>query len=178
MQVPTVQWKSAEIKEASQNAPQELLASPVHSRTPLWQAAQRGVDLLLSEAGRPVRLVCTGGVAALCQLSLLSALSHQGWNPALANITASLLGTEVNFALSFLFTWRDRCSSRGVKQVLRRWIAYHTSIVGTLLLSQLLFLAARLALPLLLASLLGTCITAAANFVLMNHFVFRWQPRR
>ncbi len=55
------------------------------------------------------------------------------------------------------------------------WIAYHASIIGTLLLSQLLFLAARLILPLLLASVLGTVVAAAANFVLMNRFVFR-QP--
>lgn len=156
------QWKSAEKKEANQNVPQQLFASPPHSRTPFWQVTQCSVDLLLSEAARPVRFVCTGGIAALCQLGLLDALSHQGWNPAPANITASLLGAEVNFALSFLFTWRDRFSIRGVKQVL----------------SQLLFLATRPVLPLLLASLLGTCVAAIANFVLMNQFVFRQQPRR
>lgn len=167
------QWKRAEKKEASRNVPLELLASTNHPRTPVWQATQRGVDLLLSEAARPVRFVCTGGVAALCQLGLLDALSRQGWNPVLANITASLLGAEINFMLSFLFTWSDRCLNKGVRQVLRRWIAYHTSIIGTLLLSQLLFLATHSVLPLLLASLLGTCVAAVANFVLMNQLVFR-----
>lgn len=176
MQVPIAQWKRAEIKEASQNVSQELLASPTHARMPFWQAAQCGVDLLLSEAVRPVRFVCTGSIAALCQLGLLGVLSHQGWNSALANITASLLGTEINFMLSFAFTWSDRCFNKGVKQLLRRWIAYHTSIIGTLLLSQLLFLATRPVLPLLLASLLGTCVSSVANFLLMNYFVFRRHP--
>src|SRR6266516_719542 len=91
VQVHSAQWKGAVEKESA------------HARTPVWQAAQRSVCLLLSEAARPVRFLCTGGIAALFQLGLLGTLVHQGWNSALADIAASLLGAQVNFMLSFLF---------------------------------------------------------------------------
>jgi len=178
VQVHTAQWKSVGKKELRRNTQQRFLVRSAHSRTTFWQTAQRGVCLLLSEVARPVRFICTGGAAALFQLALLDALVHQGWNPALANIIASLFGAQVNFVLSFLFTWRDRHSHKGMKQVLGSWIAYHASITGTLLLNQLLFLAARPVLPLLLASMLGTGVAAVVNFVIMDRVVFSQRPTR
>ena len=56
--------------------------------------------LLLSAPARPLRFACTGILAGLSQLALLSLFTRHGWNPIVANGTAFLLAAQLNFALS------------------------------------------------------------------------------
>jgi dolichol-phosphate mannosyltransferase len=130
--------------------------------------------LLFSERIRPLRFAITGGAAAIVQLCLLATLTHQGWNSALANITSFLLAAQVNFALSALFTWRDRRPAAGAApSALRaRWAMFHASIAGTALLNQLVFLAARAVLPTLVASALGIATSSLINYATGNWLVF------
>jgi glycosyltransferase involved in cell wall biosynthesis/putative flippase GtrA len=106
------------------------------------------------------------------------AASHIGiarvGEPMLANTVAFLLAAQVNFALSIVFTWRDRpgtSESRGA--LLRHWLRFHGSIVRTVLLNQGILAVARTTLPTLLASGLGIGVTSVANFVLGDRLVFR-----
>src|SRR5690242_12470921 len=79
--------------------------------------------LLFSAAGRPARFALTGGLAGLCQLALLSALTRRGWAPDVANVVAFLLAAQLNFVLSATFTWRDRLArAASWRAVRRRWL--------------------------------------------------------
>jgi putative flippase GtrA len=91
-----------------------------------------------------------------------------------ANAVALLLSTQVNFVLSYLFTWRDRRPHAGTAPVvLLRWVAYQGSVAGTALLNMLVFVAARAVLPPLVASAAGLAAAASGNFVIGDRFVFR-----
>jgi putative flippase GtrA len=126
--------------------------------------------VLLADATRPLRFACTGGLAGLTQLSLLALLTHHGWHPNLANAVAFLLAAQVNFALSSLFTWRDR---RRTCPLWRAWLMFHGSIAGMALLNMLMFMATRTVLPALLASAAGIGAAAIGNFVVGDRLVFR-----
>ena len=73
-------------------------------------------------AARPLRFALTGGLAGLLQLGLLALLTRRGWPATPANAVAFLLAAQVNFAVSSLFTWRDRWRTA---PLWRRWLAVH-----------------------------------------------------
>ena len=126
--------------------------------------------LLRSRAARPLRFALTGGFAGLLQLGLLAVLTGHGWPAALANAVAFLLAAQVNFALSSLFTWRDR---RRTAPLWRRWLAFHGAIAAMALVNQSVFLAAWTALPALVASAAGIAVAAVGNYLLGDRLVFR-----
>jgi dolichol-phosphate mannosyltransferase len=138
---------------------------------------QYALSLLLSDAARPLRFACIGGLAGLIQLLLLSLFTRLGWQEVLANAIAYILSAQANFVLSTFFTWHDRQSdalaAHAKKTMLKRWLTFHSSIIGTGLLNMLVFVIGRTMLPSLLASALGIACAAIANFFLFNRFVFR-----
>jgi putative flippase GtrA len=121
-------------------------------------------------AARPLRFALTGGLASLVQLGLLALLTESSWPTAPANVVAILLAAQVNFALSSLFTWRDR---RRTAPLWRRWLAFHGAIAATALVNQSVFLATRTALPALMASAAGIAVAAVGNYLLGDRLVFR-----
>ncbi len=126
--------------------------------------------LLLSDPARPLRFAFTGGMAGLSQLSLLLLLTRHGWNPTLANSTAFLLAAQLNFSLSYLFTWHNRAVTRGLW---RSWTLFHGSIACMALVNMVVFMLARVVLPTLVASAVGIGVAACGNFILGDRVVFR-----
>ncbi|GHO74024.1 hypothetical protein KSD_17950 [Ktedonobacter sp. SOSP1-85] len=133
---------------------------------------------LFSEAARPIRFVCIGGSASLIQLCLLDLFLQLHIHAWLANIVAFFLAAQFNFLFSSFFTWRDRTVSRSGKlkpgaQFIKRWSTFHSSILVTALLNQLVFMLAGTVVPSLWASALGILVAACVNFFVMNRLVFR-----
>lgn len=127
-----------------------------------------------SSAARPLRFACTGGIAALAQLGLLDTLTDHHWAPIPANVVALLLSTQLNFVLSYLFTWGDRrARAASPVAVLGRWAAYQGSVGGTALLNMAVFIVTRADLHTLAASALGTAVAAVVNFFAGDRLVFR-----
>jgi putative flippase GtrA len=126
--------------------------------------------LLRSPVARPLRFALTGGLAGLLQLGLLALLVGRGWPAVPANAVAFLLAAQLNFAVSSLFTWRDR---QGTVPLWRRWLAFHGAIAAMALVNQGVFLAARTALPTLAASAAGIAVAAVGNYLLGDRLVFR-----
>ncbi|GHO86612.1 GtrA family protein [Dictyobacter formicarum] len=142
----------------------------------LKQSIQYFNKILFSRAARPLRFVCTGGLAAIIQLGLLNTLIAKGWESATANVVSFLLSAQVNFLMSFFFTWRDRqpaSDAQAMHVLFSRWLKFHSSIVFTALLNQIVFIAARSFIPALLASALGIGVASLVNFFTMNTLVFR-----
>ncbi len=127
-----------------------------------------------SRAARPLRFALTGGLAALVQLGILHILTARRWPPVQADVVALLLSTQVNFVLSYLYTWRDRRPRvRTPRMALTRWATYQGSVAGTALLNMGVFIVARADLHTLAASALGTAVAAAVNFIAGDRLVFR-----
>ncbi len=144
-----------------------------HRKPVMWRVRA----LLLSSRARPLRAICTGSLAALCQIALLALLTGHHWPPVPADIAALIFGAQVNFWLSYGFTWHDRRPPRWAPTlVLRWWAAYQGAAGGAMLLNILIFLAAHTVLPTLVAALVGTNLTALVSFVLNDRLVF--QPAR
>lgn len=131
---------------------------------------RRARDIVFSPRARPVRFAITGGLAGLVQLALLKLLTDHGWQALVANAVAFLLAAQLNFALSSLFTWRDRRTRQSLG---RRWLAFHGSIAGMAVVNLAVFSAARLVLPVLAASAAGICAAAIGNFFIGDRLVFR-----
>jgi putative flippase GtrA len=150
----------------------------VRLRSPRWPyvlAAARSGELslagrLLSDGARPLRFALTGGLSGLFQLAVLALLTGRGWPEFPANLLAFLPAAQVNFALSSLFTWRDR---RTAAPLWRRWLMFHASIAAMAVANQLVFLAAHTVLPTLPAAASGIAAAAVGNFLLGDRLVFR-----
>ena len=125
---------------------------------------------ILTKQARLLRFALTGGLAGCTQLGLLTIALHHGWAALPANAAAFLLAAQLNFALSNLFTWRDR----GIGASLgRRWLMFHASIASMALVNLLVFTVARSLLPDLGASVAGICAAATGNFLIGDRLVFR-----
>jgi putative flippase GtrA len=131
-------------------------------------------QILLSDAARPLRVMCTGGIAALAQLALLDALTDHAWNPTLADAVSIALGAQVNFWLSYVFTWHDRRPRRWAAiPLLRRWALYQAASATAAVLNLAVFEATRHALPIGVAALTGTVVAAGLSFLFNDRYVFR-----
>ena len=131
-------------------------------------------DLIRSDAARPLRFGLSGGVSGLLQLALLAKLTHAGWAPLSANGVAFIVAAQVNFAVNWVFTWRDRhADGSQVRSFLQRWAMFHGAVAGTACLNMLVFTLARLAVPPLPAAALGIASAAGVNYMLGDRLVFR-----
>jgi putative flippase GtrA len=91
----------------------------------------RMLPIARSAAPRLLRFACTGVIAGTVQLALLHLWIARGWDGLLANTVAYLVSAQVNFLLSETFIWGDRGGMRRATTLLRRWVAFHSAILGT-----------------------------------------------
>jgi putative flippase GtrA len=128
---------------------------------------------LLAGWARPLRFTLVGGSCGLLQLGLFVTLKALGLAPLMANVIAYLLSAQVNFGLSNQFIWSDRWSNQAtMRDLLRRWLAFHASIAVTFVLSQATFLITRMLLTDVVASALGIGVAAIANFLIQDRLTF------
>ncbi len=108
------------------------------------------------------------------QLALLDTLVERHWSPLPADIVAVVLSTQVNFVLSYLFTWGDRRPLHSsAPLVFGRWARYQGSVGGTAAFSLIIFTILHPHIGPTAASALGTLLGGAVNFVAGDHLVFR-----
>ncbi|WP_199256257.1 GtrA family protein [Mycolicibacterium mengxianglii] len=123
------------------------------------------------------RIVCFVLVGLVC-LAVQFAIFHL-LQPKLhlyaAEVVAFLTSAQLNFALSHLFTWRDR---RGARRVVLRWAKFNLSalLAVTAVNGTTFWLLTAAGLPLWLAMLAANAVTALWSFS-MNHFVVFRQYR-
>jgi putative flippase GtrA len=133
----------------------------------------RPLQIVRASGPRLARFACTGGIAGIIQLALLHFWMARGWDAIIANPVAFLISAQVNFLLSATFIWGDRDGgTRRGAALLRRWAAFHGSILGTALLNQAVFAVAQQAMPALVAAALGIGVAALANYIIQDRLVF------
>lgn len=129
------------------------------------------LQTLRSEKARPFRFILTGGTGAAVQLGCLRSLTFLGWSPFLGDVVAFLVAAQINFLLSYLFTWGDRRRESGIG-LARCWSTFHVSIAGTFVLNMVVFTASSRILPTMLAAALGILVASIGNFFLGDRLVF------
>ena len=122
---------------------------------------------------RLLRFALVGGGCGLLQLVLLSLFVRWSTVSAAANSAAYLGTAQLNVVLSDRFIWSDR---REGSKAWRRWFAFHTSIAGAFVVSQLVFLTALPLVPVTMASALGLALAALLNFAVQDRLTFRTSP--
>jgi putative flippase GtrA len=120
---------------------------------------------------RLLRACGTSVITGPTQFGVFALLTHEHCPPLTANVVALFVAAQVSFALSCAFVWPDR--GRGAFLLLRRWLGFHGSTVGTSLLNLAVFVALRPVLPDLLAVPLASGIGALTCYALNDVLVFR-----
>jgi putative flippase GtrA len=101
-------------------------------------------------------------------------LEASGWNAIAANATGLLLSSELNFILSYAFTWGDRGRGRvSLACITRRWVMFHGSVASIGVLNLVVFSVLSVAVPSLLAAVTGIGVAGLANYLLSDRLVFR-----
>lgn len=140
-----------------------VLSSPLASPALLQRAAS-------------VRFALVGAAVTVLHLALFTALSGR-LVAELANLVAFVLATQVNFAVSYYWTWSARRvrGAETVRSVLRRAVLFNGSAaLGFGLNAAVFSMVYRVAgLPSLASALVATVVSAAASFVLSSRVVFR-----
>jgi putative flippase GtrA len=125
------------------------------------------------------RFVLVGLAMTVLNLALFRGLSPL-LVAELANLSAFLLVTQVNFAVSYLWTWSSRrvAAEETVRSVLRRALAFNGSATLGFGVNALVFsLTHRVAgTSPMVSAVLATSASAAANFLLSSLVVFRRPP--
>ncbi|RFU21419.1 GtrA family protein [Geodermatophilus marinus] len=102
--------------------------------------------------------------------------------PEVANVAAFLTATQVNFALSYLWTWSSRrpVGRETAGHVVRRAVLFNGSaLVGFCVNAAVFSTAYRVAgMPPLHSAVVATAASAAANFTLSSRVVFTRRPVR
>jgi putative flippase GtrA len=122
-------------------------------------------------AVRPAQFVTIGGVCALAQLGLLAVLQETtglgSWSNALAFIAAA----QLNFALNYTVTWRDRMMP-GLWVFLRQLAGFNLLVAAGLPLNQGAYLLAEMFVPYLVAGAIGIGVTTLAKYLIADRWIF------
>src|SRR5579871_3729123 len=98
-----------------------------------------GIFDLVRHCRRAASFAVVGGGVALLGLVLLYGLVDLGHvQQNLAYLAQAIVSIELSFILNGRYTWRDRTAT-GVGCLVRRWAAFHTTKVFTILINQVLF---------------------------------------
>ena len=100
--------------------------------------------------------------------------------PEVANVVAFLVATQVNFVLSYFWTWSSRrpLGRETVGYVLRRGVLFNGSALLAFGVNVTVFSAAyRLAgAPSMVSAVAATAVSAAASFLISSRVVFARRP--
>ncbi|MFQ6019245.1 MAG: GtrA family protein [Dehalococcoidia bacterium] len=123
---------------------------------------------------RLVKFAAVGVVASGCQLLGLYIIKSAGLPAAWANLLAFIISTQINFVLSYQFTWLDRKAERPTPgYILRRLVGFNWMRLTTLAINQGTFVVAHLFFHYLLAGAIAIAVAAGVSFTLSDLFIFR-----
>lgn len=121
---------------------------------------------------RPLRFAVVGGFCFVVQGGVLFSLGLLGLPLAVANAVGFVASAQLNYALSALFTWRDRPAGQP-RRVVARWVSYQATTAFSLGVNTVTFMVALPLAGALAAAAIGVLVGMGANFVLSHFVVFR-----
>lgn len=129
--------------------------------------------MLLYLQDRKVRFFIVGGcvfVFGFVAMKILVDLLHI--NESVAFAIVSFLSIETNFAMNYYWTWKE--SGKGVRNLMNKWMKFHTSKVFSIILNQMLFnVLVKFDLHYLISMIITTGLSTMFNYIAAEYFVFR-----
>ena len=126
------------------------------------------------------RLFRFGSVGTFCTLLHVALMHYMTYvvGPIPANAAGFLVSSQVNFLLSYRFTWRDSERKAG-KQLVATWLQFDLVVVAAVLLNSLAFVVARHLLPGPdeIAVVAAAAVSTAGTFFANHFFVLRPEGR-
>ena len=122
-------------------------------------------------AVRPAQFAGIGAVCAVGQLVLLAALQEGTGLGDWSNAIAFVVAAQLNFALNYGITWRDR-RAKGAGVFVRQLAGFNVLVAAGLPLNQGAYLVAAAFLPYLLAGAVGIGATTLAKYVIADRWIF------
>ena len=121
---------------------------------------------------RLVRFGIVAGTCTVLQLLLMLGLVALGVDSLVANGIGFVLSAQVNFALSAIFTYRDRQITWSRAIILTRWLPFNATALWALAVNELVFTFGVDRIGHISASLCGTLVGACVSFTIGNKAIF------
>ena len=122
------------------------------------------------------RFAVTGVLCLGLQYAVLRALRHENFSPGIAAFVGYCLSAELNFILSYRFTWSDSPRRRGVG-LLATWASFNAAVLFSALANSEVYVSCRSDVGDVIALGLATVTSTTLNFV-VNHFLVLTPERR
>jgi len=132
------------------------------------------LELLQSEAGRPVRFGVMGVLTFILNMGLLLVFGNIGFSALPAYAFALGLAVQFNFASSQIWVWHDRRVDGLLGRAMaERWATFHGCIAVSLVVNFAVFAAAQLVMPVLLAAIAGVGGSTLIKFLSLDRLAFK-----
>ena len=132
------------------------------------------VERLRLLAARPLRYGTVGAITFVLNLGLLFAFKALGIPSVPAYALALALSVQFNFACSQFWVWGDRhVASFWGRDMAERWVAFHGCIGVSLVINFIVFAAAQVFMPDVLAALVGVGASTLAKFLSLDRLAFK-----
>ncbi len=122
-------------------------------------------------AVRPAQFATIGAVCAVAQLGLLALLQEGTALGAWSNAIAFIFAAQLNFALNYTVTWRDRMTP-GIWVFARQLAGFNVLVAAGLPLNQGAYLVAEMFVPYLIAGAIGIGATTLAKYLIADRWIF------
>lgn len=122
-------------------------------------------------AVRPAQFATIGAACAVAQLGLLALLQEGTGLGAWSNAIAFIVAAQLNFALNYTVTWRDRMTP-GLWVFARQLAGFNVLVAAGLPLNQGAYLVAEMFVPYLIAGAIGIGATTLAKYLIADRWIF------
>jgi putative flippase GtrA len=121
-----------------------------------------------------VRFGALGAVTFVVNLGLLLLFKAAGIPSIPAYALALFLAVQFNFAISQFWVWGDRhVASFWGRAMAERWVTFHGCIAVSLVVNFVVFAAAQLVMPDLLAAVAGVGASTLVKFLSLDRLAFK-----
>lgn len=131
----------------------------------------------LAKFKRLAKFAFVGGTCGVVQLIILNVLvesldisSNLGKNAA--NSVAFFVSVQLNFVLSYMFTWNDRVDGTGI---VRRFFQFNAMMLASLVANQIVFAVAIHFFSVTISGIIGIVAGAIINLFVSNKVIFSRQ---
>jgi putative flippase GtrA len=138
------------------------------------QSLREVATRLWTKWARPVRYGTVGAVTFVLNLGLLVLFKRAGLPSVPAYALALALSVQFNFACSQFWVWGDRhVASFWGRDTAERWVTFHGCIGVSLAINFVVFAAAQVFMPDVLAALVGVGASTLAKFLSLDRLAFK-----
>jgi putative flippase GtrA len=128
-------------------------------------------------SARQLLFVCVGACCFLVQFGVLTALTAEGVYRPLANAIGFAISVQLNFAVSFKLTWRDRPAGTS-RTAWARLLTYNATALLSLAINTVVFTITHHSVGNLLAFVFGVSCGMCVTYLACDLLIFRDRRKR